>query len=158
MYQAKDGALELRGDFARETMWATQGDIVSLFGVDQSVVSRHIKNIFNDKEIDQKSTMQKMHNAKSDKSIILYSLDVLLAVGYRTNSRIAIEFRKWATKTLREHITKGFTINPKVIKNNYAEFQKAIENLKHLLPATNEVVHMRLFGFYTARVCSTVHK
>ena len=67
IYQAKSGAIELRGDFKRETIWATQTQIVDLFGVDQSVVSRHIKNIFIDGEIEEKSNMQKMHNANSDK-------------------------------------------------------------------------------------------
>jgi len=63
IYQAKSGAIELRGDFTRETIWATQAQIVDLFDVDQSVVSRHIRNIFKDGEIEEKSNMQKMHNA-----------------------------------------------------------------------------------------------
>ncbi len=115
IYQAKNGAIELRGDTSRETVWATQAQIVSLFGVTQPVVSRHIRNLFSEGEIDQKSNMQKMHIANSDKPVALYSLDVILGVGYRTNSRVAIQFRKWATKTLREHITKGYTINRAVI-------------------------------------------
>lgn len=139
IYQNKNGALEFKGDFEKETIWATQAQIVDLFGVDQSVVSRHINNIFKNGEIDSKSNMQKMHNANSDKPVIYYSLDVVLAVGYRINSKIAIEFRKWATEVLRKHITKGYTINPKIIKNNYAEFQKAIKNIQYLLPAESTV-------------------
>lgn len=139
IYQTKSGAIELRGDFGRETIWATQAQIVDLFNIDQSVVSRHVRNIFKDGEVEEKSNMQKMHIANSDKPVIFYSLDVILAIGYRANSRIAIEFRQWATKTLRQHITKGYTINPKVIKNNYAEFQKAIEHIKHLLPAPGKI-------------------
>ena len=107
IYQAKSGAIELRGDFTRETIWATQAQIVNLFGVDQSVVSRHIKNIFKDGEIEEKSNMQKMHNANSDKPVTFYSLDLILGVGYRTNSKVAIDFRKWATKTLRSYIVDG---------------------------------------------------
>ena len=118
IFQAKNGALELRGDFTRETVWATQAEIVSIFGVDQSVVSRHIKNIFNDGEIEEKSNMQKMHNAISDKPVLLYSLDVILGVGYRTNSKVAIEFRKWATKTLRNYIVEGFVVDKKRITKN----------------------------------------
>ena len=93
IYQAKTGAIELRGDYRKETIWATQAQIVRLFGVDQSVISRHIKNIVEDGEIEEKNNMQKMHNANSDKPITLYSLDVILGVGYRTNSRVAVEFR-----------------------------------------------------------------
>jgi len=134
IFQAKSGAIELRGDFDKETVWATQAQIVSLFDVHQSVVSRHIKNIFNDAELDEKSNMQKMHIANSDKPVALYSLDVILSVGYRTNSKIAIEFRQWATKTLREHITKGFTINRKQVMKNYDAFMKSVSDIQALLP------------------------
>lgn len=134
IYQTKSGAIELRGDATRETMWATQAQIVQLFGVDQSVVSRHVKNIFKDGEVDEKSNMQKMHNAISDKPVIIYPLDVILSVGYRTNSKVAIEFRRWATKTLREHITKGYTLNRKRIGKNYDAFMKAVADVQALLP------------------------
>lgn len=77
IYQAKSGAIELRGDLKRENIWATQSQIVTLFGVDQSVISRHIRNIFKDNEIEQKSNMQKMHITNSDKPLTLYSLDVI---------------------------------------------------------------------------------
>ena len=135
VYQAKNGAIELRGDFGAETIWATQAQIVALFGVDQSVVSRHIRNLFKDDEIEQKSNMQKMHNAHSDKPVSLYSLDVILGVGYRTNSKVAIEFRRWATKTLREHITRGYTLNRKQIMRHYRSFLKAVADVQALLPA-----------------------
>jgi prophage maintenance system killer protein/prophage antirepressor-like protein len=139
IYQAKTGAIELKGDFKHETIWATQAQIVSLFGVDQSVVSRHINNVFKDGEVDSKSNMQKMHNANSDKPVIIYSLDVILSVGYRTNSSVAISFRQWATKTLREHIVKGYTLNRKRIAQNYDQFLKAVESVKALLPAEVKV-------------------
>lgn len=134
VYQAKTGAIMLKSDLARETIWATQAQIVQIFEIDQSVVSRHINNIFQTGEVDRKSNMQKMHIANSDKPAAFYSLDMILAVGYRANSAKAIIFRKWATKVLGEHITKGYTINPRAIKNHYAEFQKAVENIKGLLP------------------------
>jgi hypothetical protein len=134
IYQAPSGAIELRGDIKSETVWATQAQIVDLFKVDQSVVSRHINNIFKDGEVEQKSNMQKMHIANSDKPVILYSLDVILSVGYRTNSKIAISFRQWATKTLHEHITKGYTINRKQISKNYESFMKSVSDIQSLLP------------------------
>ncbi len=67
IYQAANGAVELKGDFQGETIWATQVDLVTIFDIDQSVVSRHIKRIFEDAELDKKSNMQKMHIANSDK-------------------------------------------------------------------------------------------
>jgi hypothetical protein len=127
IYQAKNGAIELRGDFSRETIWATQAQIVELFDVDQSVVSRHINNIFKDKEIDPKSNMQKMHIANSDKPVVFYSLDVILGVGYRTNSVRAIVFRKWATEVLHRHIVEGYTINKNRVAKNYELFLKAVD-------------------------------
>lgn len=132
IYQAKSGAVELRGDFEHETVWATQADIVHIFNVDQSVVSRHIRNVFKDGEVSQKSNMQKMHIANSDKPVVFYGLDVILAVGYRANSARAIQFRQWATKTLRQYITRGFVLDKKRIAKNYTEFQKAIESIQKL--------------------------
>jgi prophage maintenance system killer protein len=137
IFQAKNGAIELRGDFKHETVWATQAQIAEVFSVERSVVTKHIRNIIKDRELDENSVCAKFaHTAEDGKiyQVQFYNLDVILSVGYRTNSVKAIEFRRWATKTLREHITKGFTINPKMVKNNYTEFQKAIENIKQLLP------------------------
>ena len=91
VFQSKTGAIELKGDFRHETIWATQADIVKLYGKDQSVISRHIASIFKDKEVDSKSNMQKMHITNSDKPVVFYGLDIILAVGYRTNSKRAIE-------------------------------------------------------------------
>ena len=134
IYQAKSGAIELRGDFEHDTVWATQAQVADVFGVERSVVTKHIKNLFKDREINEKSNVQKMHIAKSDKPVALYSLDVILGVGYRTNSKVAIEFRIWATKTLRKHITKGYTLNRKRIGKNYDAFMRAVADIQTLLP------------------------
>lgn len=139
IYQTRTGALELRGDIIRETIWATQAQIVGLFDVDQSVVSRHLKNIFADKEVDQKRNMQKMHIANSDRPVVFYSLDVILAVGYRTNSSRAITFRQWATRTLRDYITRGYAINKQRIAKNYEQFLTAVDQIKALLPDSGRV-------------------
>ena len=89
--------------------------------------------------------MQKMHIANSDKPVKFYSLDVILAVGYRTNSSRAIHFRKWATQTLKQHITKGYTLNPKRLSQKKELYLKAINDIKILasqgdLISTNEVL------------------
>ncbi len=94
IYQAPNGAIELKEDFDKETVWASQAQMATLFDVDQSVLSRHIKNIFKDGEVDQKSNMQKMHIPNSDKPVVFYSLDVILTIGYRTNSRTEGSLRK----------------------------------------------------------------
>ncbi len=139
IYQAKTGAIELREDIHSETIWATQAQITQLFEIDQSVVSRHIRNVFNEKEVDKKSNMQKMHILNSDKPVVLYSLDVILSVGYRANSARAIQFRKWATKTLHSHIVEGYTINKKRLAKNYNAFLRAVEQVRTLLPSGGTV-------------------
>ena len=80
-----------------------------------------------------------MHIANSDKPVALYSLDVILAVGYRANSKVAIEFRQWATNTLRAHIIEGYTINRRRISKNYESFLTAVEQIKALLPSGENV-------------------
>ena len=110
-----NGEIELKVSVENENVWLTQKQIVELFQKNQSVISRHISNIFKDNEVDEKSNMQKMHIAKSDKPVKFYSLDIVLAVGYRTNSNKAIEFRRWATKILKEYITNGYAINSEKI-------------------------------------------
>ena len=96
-----------------ETVWLTQEQMVNLFGRDQSVISRHIKNIFKEKELDEESNMQKLHIANSDKPITLYNLDVIISVGYRVKSQNGIVFRKWANKILKEYLLKGYAVNQK---------------------------------------------
>jgi prophage maintenance system killer protein/prophage antirepressor-like protein len=139
LYQTETGEIEFRTDLDVEKIWASQTQIVALFWVDQSVVSRHIRNIFRDEEVDKKSNMQKMHIPNSDKPVTLYSLDIILAIGYRTNSKVAISFRQWATKTLKKHMVEGYTINPSRIQNNYELFMQAMDEVKHLLPPWSEI-------------------
>ena len=113
-----DGELELKISVTDETIWLTQAQLSDIFEKDQSVISRHINNIFKDNEVDEKSNMQKMHIANSDKPVSFYSLDIALAVGYRTNSSKAIKFRQWATSVLKNYIQNGYVINSDKITND----------------------------------------
>jgi len=111
---------------------------VSLYEKDQSVISRHINKIFADEEIDQKSNMQKMHIANSDKPVKFYSLDVVLAVGYRTSSAKAIKFRQWATTILKDHLIQGYTLNQKRLQQKgIKEFNQAIALLQTTIAHEN---------------------
>ena len=107
----ENGEVVLTATVENETVWLSQSELTKLFDKDQSVISRHISNIFKDKEVDEKSNMQKMHIANSDKPVTLYSLDIILAVGYRTNSAKAINFRKWSSKILKDYLIKGYALN-----------------------------------------------
>ncbi len=134
IYQAKNGAIELKGDFKHDNIWATQAQIAELFDIERSVATKHINNLIKTGEIDEKRNVQKMHIANSDKKVALYSLDLILSVGYRSNSARAIEFRKWANKTLKEYLLKGYTINRKQIAKNYDLFMKSVADIQTLLP------------------------
>ncbi len=107
----KDNTLELKVEFDGETVWLKQSEIAQLFGKDRTVITRHINNILKEKEVDEKSNVQKMHIANSDKPVKFYSLDIVLAVGYRTNSATAIKFRQWATKILKQYLIEGYVLN-----------------------------------------------
>ncbi len=150
VYQAKSGAIELRGDARKETIWATQAQITKIFNIDRTVVTRHIGNVLRSAEVEEKSNVQKMHIPNSDKPVAFYSLDIILAVGYRANSARAIEFRQWATKTLHNYIVDGYAINKARIAKNYGQFLEAIENIKHLLPAGTPIDHVSVLELISA--------
>jgi hypothetical protein len=142
IFQAKSGAIELRGDFAKETLWASQAQIAEVFGIERSVATKHIRNIFADKELNEKAVCAKFaHTAEDGKTyeVQFYNLDIILAVGYRANSSRAIEFRKWATKTLRAHIVDGYTINRARVGQNYDAFMQSVADVKALLPKDVQV-------------------
>ncbi|MDP2642800.1 MAG: virulence protein RhuM/Fic/DOC family protein [Candidatus Peregrinibacteria bacterium] len=142
IYQAKTGAIELKEDVSAETIWATQAEIADLFEVERSVATKHINNILKDKELSEDSVCANIaHTAKDGKTykVQYYNLDIILAVGYRTNSARAIQFRKWATKILHQHIVDGYTINKKRLARNYDLFLKAVEQVRTLLPSGGTV-------------------
>ncbi len=137
IYQAKSGAIELRGDLEKETVWATLDQIATVFGRDKSVISRHLKNIFSEGELSRASVVAKNATTAADGktyNVEYYNLDVIISVGYRVNSKIATQFRQWATRTLREHIVKGYTLNRKRIGANYDAFMKSVSDIQALLP------------------------
>ncbi len=137
IYQAPSGAIELRGDVTHETIWATLDQMAVVFGRDKSVISRHVKNIFLEGELKKNSVVAKNATTAADGKVYqveFYNLDAILSVGYRVNSKTATRFRQWATKTLREHITKGYTINRTRIGENYDAFLKTVAEVQAMLP------------------------
>jgi len=109
-----DGNVELSTRIENETVWLTQKQLCELFGRDKSVVSRHIKNIFEDEELTKNAVVAKNATTASDGksySVEYYSLDMIISVGYRVNSKKATQFRKWSTKILKEYLIKGYALN-----------------------------------------------
>ncbi len=141
IYQAKDGAIELRLDKKNETILANINQVAELFGVQKAAISKHLNNIFKEGELEEKvavSTLETTtrHGAIAGKTQVhkvkFYNLDAIIAVGYRVNSKQATNFRIWATKVLKSYLVDGYTINKKHIAKNYEKFIKALDEIKAL--------------------------
>ena len=111
LFENQDVKLEV--NMNGETVWLTQDQMAKLFGKDRTVITRHINNIFKDGELEEKSNVQKMHIANSDKPVSLYSLDVIISIVYRVKSQNGVIFRKWANKVLKDYLLKGYAVNQK---------------------------------------------
>lgn len=148
IYKSKNGpSLEVR--LKEDSVWLTQNQIAYLFDVQKAAISKHIRNIFQSGELDEKSTVSKMEtvqiegNRKITRELTYYNLDMIISVGYRVNSQKATQFRIWATKTLKDYLIKGYSINEKrllSVRNNFNELTETIEFLK------NKVKHELLAG------------
>ena len=116
LYTDANGKVKIEVIYENENFWLSQKKMAELFGVDRSVVSKHLKNIFTSAELDEKSTVHFLHIANSDKPVAFYNLDAIIAVGYRVNSPRAPHFRIWATATLKDFIIKGFVLDDERLK------------------------------------------
>lgn len=125
IYQADNGAIEVR--LEQETVWLRQEQMGQLFGRERSVITKHVRNVFAEEELDEKSNVQNLHIAGSDKAVKFYNLDVIISVGYRIKSPQATRFRQWATRLLREHLTKGYTLNRQRLEANARELETALQ-------------------------------
>lgn len=117
IYNTDDGRTNVRLYATDGTVWMTQAQIAELFSKERSGISKHINNIFKEGELDKKSNVNFFHIANSDKPVALYSLDVILAVGFRVRSPRGVQFRRWANTTLKEYMQKGFVIDDERLKN-----------------------------------------
>jgi len=148
--------IEVRID--EDTVWLTQAQMVLLFGRDQSVISKHIRNIFIEGELDKKSVYAKFaYTAADGKSYELehYNLDVIISVGYRVKSKQGTQFRIWATKVLRNHLLKGYTINKRMdrIENNMETLKEKVNEIDlqintHLIPTQGVFFDGQVFDAY----------
>ena len=116
IFETEDNEVKLPVMVEDETVWLNQNQMIELFGRDQSVISRHIRNVFKEHEVDEKSNMHFLHIANSDKLVAFYSLDVIISVGYRVKSKRGVEFRRWANSVLKQYILKGYAVNDNRIK------------------------------------------
>jgi len=149
IYQTQDGKIKIDCRFAGNTLWLTQAQIAELFGRDISVISRHIKNIFIETELNQKSNLQNLQIPNSDKPVTLYSLNVILAVGYRVKSPRGTQFRQWATTVLHEYLQKGFTLNDDFLKNmgGGIYWKELLERIRDIR-ASEKVMYRQILDLY----------
>jgi hypothetical protein len=130
LYTTPNGKVKVEIFLRDETVWLTQAKIADLFGVDRSVVTKHLQNIFQDGELDKKTTCAKIAQVQTEgkrsvaRNVEFYNLDVIISVGYRVNSRQATHFRIWATQILKEYIIKGFVMDDERLKNPNSIFGK----------------------------------
>jgi prophage maintenance system killer protein len=126
IYRAKDKKIQLEVKLEQETGWLTQKQIAILFKIDRSVISKHLRNIFIDRELEQNSVCAKIAHTAPDRKVYqttFYNLDVVISVGYRVNSLRATQFRIWATNILKRHIIDGYTLNEKRLKEQASKLQ-----------------------------------
>jgi len=123
LYRSPNGAVKVEIFLKNENIWLTQEKIASLFGVDRSVITKHLKNIFESGELDKEATCAKFAQVRDEggrsvnREIEFYNLDAIISVGYRVNSIQATNFRIWATERLKEYIIKGFTMDDERLKD-----------------------------------------
>ncbi len=131
IYKTSTGPkLEVR--LEKETIWMTQAQIAELFGSERTVITKHLNNVFKEGELQEKSNVQKMHIANSDKLVKFYDLDAIISVGYRVNSGRATQFRIWATKTLKNHLIQGYTVNEKRLSSSQEKLSQLQETISFL--------------------------
>ena len=135
LYQP-DESVKLEVRMENETVWLTQAQIAELFERDRTVITKHINNVFKEKELEEKSNVQFLHIANSDKPVKYFSLDVIISVGYRVKSIRGTQFRQWANRVLKDYLLKGYSVNQRLndmgkelaeIKDTLYEHSKKID-------------------------------
>lgn len=136
IYEPADGGqviVRLEG----ESLWLTQEQVSALFKRERSVITKHLRNIFRDGELDKKSNVQNLHIAGSDKPVKFYNLDAIISVGYRVNSKRGTQFRQWATGILRDHLIRGWTLDRTRFERNAAELEAALALVRKAAQSLN---------------------
>ena len=139
IYQSPDGII-FNVQLSNETFWLSQDQLTVLFERDQSVISRHLINVFKEGELVKESNMQKMHIPNSDKPVTFYNLDVIISVGYRVKSIRGTQFRQWATKRLKDYLIEGVAINEKRLEQKNKEIQVLHDGIRIISRAIEDQV------------------
>ena len=136
IYQSADGQAQLSVAVDRDTVWLSLDQMVQLFERDKSVISRHLRNLFTEDELDRPSVVAKNATTATDGKtyqVDYYNLDVIISVGYRVKSQRGVQFRQWATRTLKQHLVAGYTLSQRRLQERGIEFEQAVTLLSRTL-------------------------
>ena len=148
IYQTDDGQTAIDVRLENETVWLTQSQMAELFQKDISVISRHIRNVFKEGELEEKSNLHFLQIPFSDRPVRLYDLDVIISVGYRVKSLRGVQFRQWANRVLKDYLLKGFAVNDRIRKNQISELRQLVQMVGRTLqnqPLLNNDENQALF-------------
>ena len=143
VYQTADNQTQIEVHMENETVWLTQAQMAELFQKDRTVISRHIRNVFNEGELEEQSTCAKFahmgHDGLQQYETVMYNLDVIISVGYRVKSQRGTAFRIWATKVLKEYMLRGYAINQHLLAME-ERMDKRIGKIENTLVAHQEKI------------------
>lgn len=153
IYTTEDGLSKIETTFDGDTVWLTKAQMAELFQRDRSVISKHIKNIFEEGELPREGNVQILHIANSDKPVEFYNLDVIISVGYRVKSKRGTQFRIWATGILKEYMRKGFALDDERLKNlgGGGYFKELLERIRDIR-ASEKVFYRQVLEIYATSI------
>ncbi len=148
IYRSADGNIELNVKLENDTVWLTQSQMAELFGKDQSVIARHITNVFKEEEVTEESNMQILHNTQYKfRPTKIYSLDVIISVGYRVKSKQGVAFRRWANNVLKQYIIKGYVVNQKRL-DHYDDLKSVVNLMSRAIALQQKVTTGEYEGLF----------
>ena len=159
LYKTEDGTVKIDTIFQNETIWLSQNSMAELFGVNVPAISKHLKNIFEEGELQKEATLSKMETVQNEggrqikRSKEFYNLDAIIAVGYRVNSKRATQFRIWATAILKEYIIKGFAMDDERLKKSerWDYFDEWLERIRDIR-ASEKRFYQKIRDIYTTAI------
>ena len=159
LYRTEDGAVKIDTIFQHETIWLNQNAMAELFGVNVPAISKHLKNIFEEGELQKEATLSKMETVQNEggrqikRNKEFYNLDAIIAVGYRVNSKRATQFRIWATAILKEYIIKGFAMDDERLKQSerWDYFDEWLERIRDIR-ASEKRFYQKIRDIYTTAI------
>ena len=150
IYQTEDGSTKIQVQLTDNTVWLTQADMVELFQTTKQNISLHIKNIFEEGELEENSVVKEYLTTAADGKNYrtkYYNLDVIISVGYRVKSQRGTQFRIWATERLREYLIKGFTMNDELLKQGGGYFEELLDRIRDIRSA-EKVFYRKVLEIY----------